>query len=233
MPATGATAALKRSRPEMLPGFRYLPGYLDDVRQQALLQQLRDVVTVAPFYRPVMPRSGQPFSVEMTNAGPLGWLSDKRGYRYATEHPVTGEPWPTMPAIAQALWQELAAYPATPECCLINRYAGAKARMGLHQDRDEQTLDAAVISISLGDSAVFRLGGKSRRDPTSSLKLHSGDLVILSGEARLAFHGIDRVLGGSSRLLRGGGRLNVTLRRVNPPPAAAGRNPPSIEVLGT
>lgn len=202
----------------MLPGFRYLPGFLDKRQQETLLQQLREVVSRAPFYRPAMPRSGQPFSVEMTNAGPLGWLSDKSGYRYVAEHPVTGEPWPDIPATAQALWRDLAAYAAAPECCLINRYIGDKARMGLHQDRDEQARDAAVISISLGDSAVFRIGGQARRDPTRSLKLHSGDLVILGGAARHAFHGIDRVLGGSSRLLRGGGRLNVTLRRVNPAP---------------
>jgi len=204
----------------MIPGFRHLPGYLDGGRQNDLLEALRAVAAAAPFYRPVMPRSGRPFSVEMTNAGPLGWLSDKNGYRYVPCHPVTGRPWPEIPGDLTVLWQALEAFQAPPECCLINRYAGEKARMGLHQDRDERVFEAAVVSVSLGDSAVFRLGGKARRDPTRSLKLHSGDVVVLSGEARLAFHGIDRVLGGSSRLLRGGGRLNVTLRRVNPLPAA-------------
>ena len=209
----------------MLPGFRYLPGYLDGARQQDVLAALRAVVAEAPFYRPSMPRSGRPFSVEMTNAGPLGWYSDKSGYRYRPAHPATGRPWPKIPDVLQALWQELAACGAPPECCLINRYKGEKARMGLHQDRDERIFEAAVVSLSLGDSAVFRLGGRARRDPTRSFKLHSGDLVILSGEARLAFHGIDRVLGGSSKLLRGGGRLNVTLRRVNPLLAEATTEP--------
>ena len=198
------------------PGFRILPGYLDTARQHALLQELRSVADQAPLYRPTMPRSGRPFSVQMTNAGALGWLSDKRGYRYSPRHPLTGNSWPEMPATAQAIWQELAGFQAAAECCLINYYESG-ARMGLHQDRDEQVFDAAVVSISLGDSAVFKIGGQTRRGPTASMKLHSGDVVILSGEARLAFHGIDRILGGSSRLLSEGGRLNVTLRRVTPP----------------
>jgi len=211
-------------------GFRYLPGHLGPAAQAALVAELRGLLAVAPLYRPVMPRSGWPFSVRMTNAGSHGWFADRAGYRYLARHPETGRPWPAIPPALQALWHELSGYPADPQCCLINFYA-PQARMGLHRDEDEETFAAPVVSLSLGDSAVFRLGGSERRSPTRSLKLHSGDVMILGGAARLAYHGIDRVLGGSSRLLegadwagggkgggKGGGRLNITLRRVTPAP---------------
>ena len=206
---------------QTIEGFRYLPGFLDAEAQAALVEELRALVAEAPLYRPVMPRSGRPFSVRMTNAGSHGWLSDKEGYRYVERHPQTGRPWPAIPAAVRAIWDEVAGYPAGPECCLINFYA-PEARMGLHRDEDEETFDAPVVSLSLGDSAVFRLGGLERRGPTRSLKLHSGDVMILAGEARRAYHGIDRVLGGSSRLLNReggetGGRINLTLRRVTRP----------------
>lgn len=198
----------------MLKGFKYLPAALDRPRQEALLAELRAVIAAAPLYRPVMPRSGRPFSVLMTNAGACGWLSDKAGYRYSARHPETGQPWPAIPPGLLALWDALTGFPAPPDCCLCNYYADGRARMGLHQDRDEDSFAPPVLSLSLGDRAVFRIGGLTRRGPTRSLKLDSGDAVLLSGDARLAFHGIDRVLAGSSRLLPEGGRLNVTLRRV-------------------
>jgi alkylated DNA repair protein (DNA oxidative demethylase) len=200
-----------------IPGFRYLPGHLDAAAQTALVAELRGVVAAAPLFRPTMPRSGRPFSVRMTSAGSHGWFADRAGYRYLARHPETGRPWPAIPEALLALWREVAGYPADPQCCLINFY-GPEARMGLHQDSDEETFDAPVVSLSLGDSAVFRLGGPARKGPTTSQKLHSGDVMVLEGPARLAFHGIDRVLGGSSKLLPGGGRLNVTLRRVTRPP---------------
>ena len=203
-------------------GFRYLPGLLGADAQAALVGELRDLVAQAPLYRPAMPKSGRPFSVRMTNAGSHGWFSDREGYRYVARHPVTGRPWPAVPAALLALWRRVACYPADPECCLVNFYA-ADARMGLHRDTDEETFAAPVVSLSLGDTAVFRIGGPGRHGPTTSLKLRSGDVVVLAGAARLAYHGIDRVLGGSSRLLdreewEGGGRINVTLRRVTRPP---------------
>jgi len=211
-------------------GFRYLPGHLGPEAQRQLVATLRALVAEAPLYRPTMPKSGRPFSVRMTNAGSHGWYSDREGYRYVPRHPQTGRPWPAIPAALLALWREVAGYPADPECCLVNFYA-ADARMGLHRDEDEETFAAPVVSLSLGDSAVFRIGGatprsQGRRGPTTSLKLHSGDVVVLGGAARLAYHGIDRVLGGSSRLLppdqwEGGGRINVTLRRVTPAPQDA------------
>ena len=212
------TAAAKPSgAPE---GFRYLPGYLAPEQQKALIADLRGVIAAAPPYRPRMPRSGQAMSVSMTNAGSHGWYSDQAaGYRYLAAHPTTGKPWPAIPAALLAVWRDLAGYPDQPQCCLINLYQGPKVRMGLHRDVDEETFAAPVVSLSLGDSAVFRIGGPQRRGPTTSLKLHSGDAVVLAGEARLAYHGIDRVLGGSSSLLTQagfpeGGRINVTLRRV-------------------
>ena len=198
---------------ELTPGLRYVPGYLDGERQVELLTGVRDVLSAAPLYRPVMPRSGVPLSVAMSNCGCLGWLSDRAGYRYTPLHPETGRPWPAIPALAARAWAGLCEEEPEPEACLVNYYV-AGARMGLHQDRDEADLAAPVLSLSLGDTAVFRFGGTARRDPTRSLKLASGDALILGGEARLAFHGIDRVLPGTSRLLAEGGRFNLTLRRV-------------------
>lgn len=196
-------------------GFRYLPGYLSPARQKDLLADIRAVIAAAPPYQPHMPRSGQPMSVSMTNAGSHGWYSDQaEGYRYLPALPTTGEPWPAIPAQLLTIWRDLAGYPDDPQCCLINLYQGPKVRMGLHRDQDEETFDAPVVSLSLGDSAVFRIGGLERRGPTTSLKLHSGDAVVLAGTARLAYHGVDRVFGGSSRLLDEGGRINITLRRV-------------------
>ena len=196
-----------------LSGFRYLPGYFDRDAQQELLEDIRHIVAEAPLYQPVMPKTGKPFTVKMSNCGPLGWVSDINGYRYQPVHPDTGRPWPGIPARLAALWSALAPDAPPPEACLINFYE-AKARMGLHQDRDEQTFDAPVISVSLGDTATFRIGGLNRKDPTQSFRLQSGDVVVLGGDARLAFHGVDRILAGTSTLLKNGGRINLTLRRV-------------------
>jgi alkylated DNA repair protein (DNA oxidative demethylase) len=192
----------------------YLPGKLGPEEQKALLDALRTVMREAPLFTPTMPRSGKPMSVRMTNCGPLGWVTDKeRGYRYQTTHPVTGKPWPAMPRMLLDLWNEVTGYPAPPEACLVNYYGG-DAKMGLHQDKDEEDFAAPVLSVSLGDTAIFRAGGRSRRDPTRKLELRSGDVVVLGGEDRIAFHGIDRVLAGTSELLPEGGRINLTLRRV-------------------
>jgi alkylated DNA repair protein (DNA oxidative demethylase) len=180
--------------------------------QQALLDAVMTRIAEAPFYRPVMPGSGTPFSVEESNFGPLGWVSDKQGYRYQPLHPVTQKPWPGIPAILMDLWRGIADAP-DPECCLVNLYRGP-ARMGLHQDKDEQAMDAPVVSVSLGDEALFRIGGDTRRGPTRSVTLSSGDVVMFGGPARLAYHGIDKIKPGSSSLVPGGGRINLTLRRV-------------------
>jgi alkylated DNA repair protein (DNA oxidative demethylase) len=195
----------------------YFPWKLGPDEQVAVLVALRTIIAEAPLFTPTMPRSGKPMSVRMTNCGPLGWVTDKeRGYRYQATHPVTGRPWPAMPQMLLDLWDEVARYPAPPEACLVNYYSGT-AKMGLHQDRDEEDFDAPVVSVSLGDSAIFRAGGRSRRDPTQTYELRSGDVVVPGGEERLAFHGIDRILPGTSDLLAEGGRLNLTLRRVTKP----------------
>lgn len=198
------------------PGVTHWPGYLDQAEQAALIAELREAARQAPFYTPRMPKTGKPFSVKMTNCGVLGWVSDERGYRYQPLHPETGSPWPPIPARLLRAWEELAGYPHPPEACLINFYEPT-AKMGLHQDRDEQDFDAPVLSLSLGDTAVFRIGGTSRGGKTVSLKLSSGDALAFGGEARLAFHGIDRILAGSSSLLPQAGRINLTLRRVTKP----------------
>jgi len=195
----------------------YYPQALDARAQAALLGAIRQIIAEARLYTPTMPRSGKPMSVKMTNAGPLGWVTDKeRGYRYQATHPETGKPWRAIPKMLLDLWRELADYPHPPEACLINYYAGA-AKMGLHQDRDEQDFTAPVLSVSLGDTGIFRVGGKSRKDPTRKFELKSGDVFVLGGEERLSFHGIDRILPGTSDLLEEGGRFNLTLRRVTKP----------------
>jgi alkylated DNA repair protein (DNA oxidative demethylase) len=197
-------------------GFRILPGYLDRDAQARVRDALQDVFECAPLYTPRMPKTGRPMSVRMTNCGPLGWITDERGYRYQAQHPQTGRPWPPIPAVLLDAWQELADYDPGPEACLINVY-GPDARMGLHQDRDEADFDAPVVSLSLGDTCVFRIGGTTRSDPTRSIRLASGDAVVLGGDARLAFHGVDRIIPGTSTLLPEGGRINLTMRRVTKP----------------
>ena len=193
---------------------KHLSGYFSERDQRALLAELREIMASAPLYAPRMPRSGNPMSVKMTNCGPVGWVTDKeRGYRYQSIHPETGNSWPAMPKVLLELWNDVADYPFPPEACLINYYSGA-AKMGLNQDKDEADLAAPVVSVSLGDTAVFRVGGTSRKEPTEKYELHSGDVFVLGGEDRLAFHGVDRILPGTSQLLPEGGRINLTLRRV-------------------
>lgn len=197
-------------------GLRLYPGYLDDHRQASLLAALEEVLAVAPPYTPRMPRSGRPMSVRMSNCGPLGWMTDETGYRYVPNHPVTGRPWPPIPDVLIGMWNELGEYPHRPQACLINLY-GPSAKMGLHQDRDEEDFHAPVVSLSLGDACLFRVGGLRRGDATRSFRLRSGDALVLAGSERLAFHGVDRIYPGTSKLLAQGGRINLTLRRVTPP----------------
>jgi alkylated DNA repair protein (DNA oxidative demethylase) len=198
-------------------GVQYLPEHLDRMTQEALVEDIRGVVEAAPLYVPTMPKSGKPMSVRMTNCGELGWVTDRDGgYRYQAQHPVTGDPWPPIPERLMALWRELADYPHPPQACLVNFYSDS-ARMGLHQDRDEKEFSAPVLSVSLGDDCLFRVGGTKRSDPTVSVRLSSGDVVVLGGAGRLAFHGVDRIYPETSTLLKKGGRINLTLRRVTLP----------------
>lgn len=193
-----------------IEGFRLWPGALSIQAQAELLAQVLSAEAEAPFYRPVTP-GGRPFSVQMTNLGPLGWVSDCEGYRYQATHPVTGEVWPPILDSLLALWSDLTGWPEAPDACLVNLYRD-EARMGLHQDKDEADLTAPVLSVSLGDTAVFRIGAADG-GPTRSIRLASGDVCALTGPARLARHGIDRLIAGSSTLVPGGGRINLTFRR--------------------
>jgi alkylated DNA repair protein (DNA oxidative demethylase) len=200
----------------LVPGLVYHPDYLDRPAQERLLQAIRDITRAAPLYVPRMPRTGKPFSVRMTNCGPLGWVSDVQGYRYQPTHPETGEPWPAMPDEVLRAWDTLSGYPHPPDACLVNFYEPG-ARMGMHQDKDEEEFAAPVVSLSLGDTALFRYGGLDRKDPTRSVRLRSGDAIVFGGPARLIHHGIDRLIPDTSDLLPQGGRLNLTLRRVKVP----------------
>ncbi len=188
---------------------------LSRAEQDAILHDVRAVARAAPLFTPTMPKTGAPLSVRMTNCGRLGWVSDRAGYRYQPTHPDTGVPWPPIPPSIRAIWTAVAGADLEPEACLINWYAPT-AKMGLHQDRDEATFEAPVVSISLGDTARFRLGGLKRSDPTRAFELRSGDVMALQGPTRLAFHGVDRILAGTSDLLESPGRINLTLRRVTP-----------------
>ncbi|CCM77895.1 alpha-ketoglutarate-dependent dioxygenase AlkB [Rhizobium mesoamericanum] len=199
----------------LLPnGVSHLPDYLSRPRQQALVDTIRSIVADAPLFIPVMPRTGRPMSVRMTSCGPLGWVTDKEhGYRYQATHPITGKPWPDMPAELLEIWNDVSGYDKPPQACLVNFYSD-EARMGLHQDKDEQDLAAPVVSISLGNSCLFRVGGLAHNDRTLSFRLSSGDVVILGAEGRLCFHGVDKIYPSTSTLLKNGGRINLTLRRV-------------------
>jgi DNA oxidative demethylase len=197
----------------VLPGFRYLRAHLPRSGQQALMEAIKGVTDEAPFYRPTMPRTGKAFSVRMTNCGPLGWVSDANGYRYQPTHPKTGRPWPKIPEQLLKLWLEVAGDTPPPEACLVNHYATG-TRLGSHVDADEEDRSAPVISVSLGDNAQFHVGGLRRTDPKHRLLLTSGDVVVLGGDARMAYHGIDKVIAGTSDLVPWGGRINLTMRRV-------------------
>jgi len=195
----------------MIDGFRLLPGALDATAQAALVDEVLTRIGQAPFYHAQTP-GGRRMSVANTNFGPLGWVSDRNGYRYQARHPVTGEPWPDIPKVLLDLWRTHADAHVPPDACLVNRY-DEHARLSLHQDADEADFAYPVLSVSLGDTALFRLGGLERKDPTRSFRLASGDVCLLAGPARSAFHGVDRIIAGSSRLVPGGGRINLTLRR--------------------
>ncbi|MDW4549217.1 alpha-ketoglutarate-dependent dioxygenase AlkB [Defluviimonas sp. D31] len=195
-----------------MAGAALYSGYLDAVEQAALVGDIRAVVAAAPLFSPLTPW-GKPMSVRMTSAGKYGWYSDRKGYRYAPRHP-DGIDWPPIPGRVLAIWRHLVSAERDPDCCLVNFY-GAKARMGLHQDRDEADFRWPVLSISLGDDARFRIGGTTRGGSTESVWLRSGDVLVLGGEARLAYHGVDRIAPGTSTLLPNGGRINLTLRVVD------------------
>jgi alkylated DNA repair protein (DNA oxidative demethylase) len=200
------------SRIVVAPGVILWRERFSPLQQKHLLDEVMEKLKEAPLYRPVMPGSAKPFSVEESNFGALGWVSDQDGYRYQPTHPLTGTSWPTIPQALLEVWAEINPPPG-PECCLVNSYR-VNAKMGLHQDRDEQDVSAAVVGVSLGDEGLFRIGGTSRSGKTLGVPLASGDVIAFGGAARLAYHGIDRIRPGTSQLIPGGGRLSLTLRRV-------------------
>ena len=200
------------AEPLTIRGFKVYRGFLDSPSQEALVTDLRDVAKAAPFFAPVTP-SGKQMSVRMTSAGRLGWVTDRGGYRYQARHPE-GMIWPPIPERVLDVWHRVSGVAREPDCCLVNYY-GEGAKMGLHQDKDEGNFDWPVVSVSLGDEGLFRMGNVSLGGKTESLWLRSGDVVVMGGEARLAYHGVDRIRLGSSRLLPKGGRINLTMRVVD------------------
>lgn len=192
-------------------GFDIHKGHLNAAAQADLVSDIRAVVAAAPLFSPDTPY-GKPMSVRMTSAGSVGWYSDRSGYRYAESHP-NGAPWPAIPQAILRLWHDLTGLERAPDCCLINFY-GEGARMGMHQDKDEADFSWPVLSVSLGDAGLFRIGNTTRGGKTESVWLESGDVVVMGGAARLTYHGVDRIRFGSSSLLPKGGRINLTCRVV-------------------
>jgi alkylated DNA repair protein (DNA oxidative demethylase) len=199
------------------PGITLLPGRAG----AEILAAARAVLAAHPPCPMTTPGGGR-MSVAMTNCGGLGWVSDAGGYRYTASDPATGRPWPAMPEpfrrLAAAAADEAGHVGFEPEACLVNHY-GPAARLGLHQDRDEQDFGQPIVSVSLGRSARFRIGGRHRTDPTRAVTLDHGDVVVFGGAARLIFHGIDRLTGPEHEIL-GRERINLTFRRVT---AVSGR----------
>ncbi|MBB1490212.1 alpha-ketoglutarate-dependent dioxygenase AlkB [Paracoccus sp. MC1854] len=211
--AESSPNAAESAAPLVVRGFAIHRGFLDAPAQAALMAAVGRIWTEAPPLRPVT-RWGKPLSVAMTSAGALGWTTDRRGYRYEPAQP-DGRPWPPIPPMLLDLWQRVTGVPVLPDSCLVNLYRDG-ARMGLHQDRDEAELHWPVLSVSLGDEALFRIGNLERGGTTESVWLSSGDVVVMAGAARLTHHGIDRIRPGSSALVPGGGRVNLTLRVAAP-----------------
>lgn len=199
---------------QIAPGAVLLHGFAREV-DAVLLQAIESVIAQAPL-RHLQTPGGYTMSVAMSNCGPLGWVSSASGYRYAACDPVSGKPWPAMPACLMDLAQRAAAqagYPDfEPDACLINEYVPG-AKLSLHQDKDEKDLRAPIVSLSLGLPAVFLFGTPSRKDRSQRYRLVHGDVVVWGGPSRLAYHGVTTLADGEHALL-GRRRLNLTFRRV-------------------
>ena len=185
--------------------------------ESALKNDVARVAAAAPFRHLVTP-GGFRMSVAMTNCGELGWVSDRRGYRYDPVDPESGRPWPALPGSFRALARDAAAragYPGfVPDACLVNRYAPG-ARLSLHQDRDEKDLRAPIVSVSLGLPAVFQWGGDARTDKPRRVALQHGDVAVWGGPSRLRFHGVLALKDGDHPFA-GGHRINITFRKARP-----------------
>jgi alkylated DNA repair protein (DNA oxidative demethylase) len=190
-----------------------LRGFVSDA--PALLAEVDRVAAAAPFRHMVVP-GGHTMSVAMTNCGRVGWASDRTGYRYDPIDRETGRPWPAMPApfleLARAAAAEAGFPDYDPDACLINRYVPG-AKLGLHQDRDEDDPVAPIVSVSLGLPATFLWGGKRRSDPLRRFRLESGDVAVWGGPARFVYHGVSPLKAGEHPLT-GAQRINLTFRKV-------------------
>jgi DNA oxidative demethylase len=195
------------------PGAVLLRGFAR-AASSALVGELERVCAAAPFRHMETP-GGFRMSVAMTNCGTLGWVSDRRGYRYALLDPLSGQPWPALPASFRTLAREAAkagGYPRfAPDACLVNRYAPG-ARLTPHQDKNERDFDQPIVSVSLGLPAVFQFGGPRRADPLVRILLEHGDTVVWGGAARLCYHGVLPLKDGAHPLT-GNARINLTFRR--------------------
>jgi alkylated DNA repair protein (DNA oxidative demethylase) len=200
-------------RESMAKGAVLLRGYAQP-RETELLAAIDAVSTAAPF-RHMMTPGGYTMSVAMTTCGEVGWVTDRKGYRYSPIDPTTNKPWPPMPVSFRTLATEAAAeagYPGfNPDSCLINRY-GPGTKLSLHQDQDEQDMSQPIVSVSLGLPATFLFGGLKRSDPTARYPLLHGDIAVWGGPSRLFFHGVATLKDGEHPLL-GRKRINLTFRR--------------------
>lgn len=198
---------------DVAPGVVLFRGAVESAAEE-LLSEIDQIIAVSPLRR-VMTPMGKPMSVEMTNCGSVGWVSDRTGYRYESIDPITNQPWPIMPALFADTATEFASLAGyrnfVPDVCLINRYSPG-SKMGLHQDRDETDFSQPIVSVSLGLPITFKIGGQRRTDPTVSTKLQHGDVLVFGGPARLAFHGVGTLRRGTHPLT-GANRYNLTLRR--------------------
>jgi len=199
---------------DVAPGVVLFRGAVESAAE-ALLSEIEQIIAASPLRR-VMTPMGKPMSVEMTNCGSVGWVSDRTGYRYESIDPITNQPWPKMPALfadTATGFASLAGYrDFAPDVCLINRYS-LGSKMGLHQDRDETDFSQPIVSVSLGLPITFKIGGQRRTDPTVSTKLQHGDVLVFGGPARLAFHGVGTLRRGTHPLT-GANRYNLTIRCV-------------------
>ncbi|MFT8367081.1 MAG: DNA oxidative demethylase AlkB [Gluconobacter cerinus] len=205
-----------RVRTELGTGAVWLPGFVDSVADQ-LLQHIHSLSQISPF-RFMMTPGGRSMSVAMTSCGACGWYTDKRGYRYVRHDPMTGQYWPDMPDIfrhiAVAAAQEAGFSNFTPVSCLLNRYEPG-AKMGLHQDRDEDDLASPIVSVSLGVPARFAFGGLQKTDPVRRFDVRHGDVMVWGGPSRLAWHGVSPVR-ETFHQQTGAMRYNLTFRAINP-----------------
>jgi len=182
--------------------------------QDDLLRALDEITAQAPFRHMSTP-GGFEMSVAMTNCGDCGWITDRSGYRYGADDPVSGKPWPAMPPVFRGLAGQAAAQGGfagfAPDACLINRYQPG-ARMSLHQDRDETDFSAPIVSVSLGLPAIFMFGGLKRSDKPARYRLEHGDVVVWGGPSRLFFHGVAPLADGDHAVM-GRQRINLTFRK--------------------